>query len=707
MTTHDILFELGTEELPSKSLKTLSRALANNMETGLKKAGLSYDTVHTFATPRRLAVIIKKVESAQKSHVVEKRGPALKAAFDAEGHPTLACLGFASACNTTVDQLVVRETDKGAWVFFNQTQGGIDTADFLPTLIKQVIAQLPISKPMRWGKGEMEFIRPVQWAVLLYGKKSIKTHLFGKQTGRNTVGHRFHHPKTISIASPNDYEILLREKGYVIANFEARKKLIWEAVQKAASAKGRVLMDEALLDEVTGLVEWPVALLGEFEAKFLEVPQETVMTAMKLHQRYFPVVDEEGQLLPYFVVLSNIDSEEPLRVIKGNQRVIRARLSDAQFFYHSDLKHSLASRLDELKKIIFQKKLGTLFDKSERISHLMGYLAEKTHANVKHAERAGLLSKTDLVTAMVGEFAELQGIMGYYYAVKDGEPASVGLALREQYQPRFAGDVLPETPLGALLSVADKMDTLVGLFGSNQPPSGEKDPYALRRAALGVLRILIEKQLPLNLQDIIQHAVMLYASLDNPKTAAEVFSFMMERLRAWYLDKGVDGSIFSAVLARIIIVEPLDFHRRVLAVQHFQTLPEASALIAANKRVGSLLKDQPLQPYQSMINPALFEHDSECALFAQMEETAKLIAPLYNQSCYGEILTALAALRVPIDRFFEGVMVMVDDEKLRHNRLALLDHLQHLFLQVADVALITADKQLEMPKELCHKARDL
>jgi glycyl-tRNA synthetase beta chain len=689
MTTHDILFELGTEELPSKSLKTLSRALASNIETGLQKAGLSYDTTHTFATPRRIAVIIKNVESAQKSYEVEKRGPALKAAFDADGHPTLACLGFASACNTTVDQLVVRETDKGAWVFFNQTQGGIDTVDFLPELIKQAISQLPIAKPMRWGNGEIEFIRPVQWAVLLYGKKSIKTHIFGKLTGRNTVGHRFHHPETISIASPNEYETLLREKGYVVADFEARKQLIWEAVQEAASAKGRVLMDEALLDEVTGLVEWPVALLGEFEANFLEVPPETVMTAMKSHQRYFPVVDEEGQLLPCFVIVSNIDSEDPTRVIEGNQRVIRARLSDAQFFYHSDLKHSLESRLDELRKIIFQKKLGTLFDKSERISRLMGYLAEKMHANVKHAQRAGLLCKTDLVTAMVGEFAELQGVMGYYYAVKDGEPASVGLALREQYQPRFAGDVLPETPLGALLSIADKIDTLVGLFGANQPPSGEKDPYALRRAALGILRILIEKQLPLNLQDMIQHAVTLYAAMDNTKATSQVFDFMMERLRAWYSDKGIDGSIFSAVSARMI-AEPLDFHHRILAVQHFQTLPEASALIAANKRVSSLLKDQPAQQRQSVIDSALFEHESERVLFAAMEEKAKAIATLYEQSRYSEVLRALAALRTPIDRFFEEVMVMVDDEKLRHNRLALLNRLQQLFLQVADVALITA-----------------
>jgi len=691
MTTQDILFELGTEELPAKSLKPLSRALADNMEAGLKKAGLSYDAVHTFATPRRLAVLIKKVESVQESHVVEKRGPALKAAFDAEGHPTLACLGFASACGTTVDQLITRETDKGAWVFFNQTQGGTATADLLPDLIKQAISQLPIPKPMRWGNNDMEFIRPVHWAVLLYGKKSIKTVIFGQLTGRNTFGHRFHHPKPISIAHPNDYEILLREKGYVIADFDTRKKYIWAEVQKAVAGKGKVLADENLLNEVTGLVEWPIALLGEFEPRFLEVPPETVMTAMKTHQKYFPVVDEEGQLLPYFVLVSNIESSEPAAVIEGNQRVIRARLSDAQFFYHSDLKHSLESRLGELEKIIFQKTLGTLFDKSQRVSALAGYLAEKTQSNIKHAQRAGLLCKTDLVTAMVGEFAELQGIMGYHYAVKDGEPASVALALREQYQPRFAGDALPETPLGALLSIADKIDTLVGLFGANQPPSGEKDPYALRRAALGVLRILIEKALPLNLEEIIIYSTALYETrLTNIEAASQVFYFMMERLCGWYLDKGVDGAVFSAVAARQI-TEPLDFHYRVLAIQHFQTLPEARALIAANKRVSSLLKDPAAQSVSShTLNPAFFEHDSERALFACLQEKQHEFEPLYREFKYTEALTALAALQAPIDRFFEDVMVMVEDEKLRNNRLVLLSHVQRLFSQVANIASLVA-----------------
>jgi glycyl-tRNA synthetase beta chain len=684
MSAHDILFELGTEELPAKSLKTLSRALADNMEAGLKKAGLAYEGLQVFATPRRLAVICKKVAGEQISQVVEKRGPALKAAFDAAGNPTLACLGFASACGTTVDQLITRETDKGAWLFFNQIQAGIPTEEVLPGLIAQALAQLPIPKPMRWGATEKEFVRPVHWAVLLYGKKSIKMALFGLITTRSTFGHRFHHPKAISISHPNAYASLLQEQGYVVADFETRKQHILAAIQKVAATKGKVLVDAALLDEVTGLVEWPVALLGEFEPRFLALPSEVVMTAMQVHQKYFPVVDEEGVLLPYFVLVSNIASTDPQCVIEGNMRVLRARLSDAQFFYQSDIQQTLSNRLPSLQKIIFQKKLGTVWDKSERIARLAGYLAEKREGNVKQAQRAGLLCKTDLVTAMVGEFAELQGVMGYHYAMQDGEPAAVALALREQYQPRFAGDVLPETPLGALLSIADKIDTLVGLFGANQPPTGEKDPYALRRAALGVLRILIEKQLPLDLKEILEYALRGYeGKLENAEAAAQAFDFMMERLRAWYLDKGVDASIFAAVSARNIS-RPLDFHHRIGAIQHFLTLPEAQALIAANKRVSSLLKDQPGLSSQDL-HLEYFEDDAERVLWAAIEEKVHAVAPLYQMAQYGAALTALAALQAPIDRFFEAVMVMVEEEKQRNNRLALLQHVQQLFLEVADV----------------------
>lgn len=688
MKHDDLLFELGTEELPPLSVQTLSETLAIHITAGLKKAELDYGDVHTFATPRRLAVIIKNIAVTQNNQTIEKRGPTLKAAFDTAGHPTLACLGFASACGTTVDQLITCETDKGAWLFFKQIQAGANTTDLLPELIKQAIQQLPIPKPMRWGNHAVEFIRPVHWAVLLFGEHCIKMDLFGISTGRNTFGHRFHHPNPIPIPHPNEYETLLRKQGFVIADFALRRQHIYDGVQNAAAAHGQALREDALLDEVTSLVEWPVPLLGTFDPKFLDVPPETVITAMQLHQRYFPVLNSAGELLPYFVMVSNIESLEPARVIAGNQRVIRARLSDAQFFYHSDLNHNQESRLDDLKKIIFQKKLGTLLDKSQRISILAGYLAEKLQSNPEQAQRAGWLCKMDLTTAMVGEFPELQGIMGYYYALKAGEPMPIALAIRDHYRPRFAKDTLPETLLGDLVSIADKIDTVVGLFGINQSPSGEKDPYGLRRAALGILRILIQKQLSLDLRELLDQAITLYTEqLENKEIKEPVKNFIMERLRSWYLDKGIDTSVFNAV-STLQITVPLDFHYRIQAVQHFMALPEADALITSNKRVSHLIDPLSNTIDNIIIDQSLFETEAEHALFTAINAKTQEVAPLYLASQYTKVLSALAELRTPIDRFFEEVMVMVDDEKQRTNRLVLLSQLQYLFSQVADIALL-------------------
>ncbi len=687
MSARDLLFEIGTEELPPRHIHNLAQTLAANLQAQLDRAELGYGEVRTFATPRRLAVLIRNVAGAQKTHTVEKRGPALKAAFDAEGHPTLACLGFASACGATVDQLVVRETDKGAWLFFSQEQGGMPSSELLPELIKQAVNQLPLKKPMRWGNHDTMFLRPVHWIVLLFGKKCLKTMVLGKPSGRITYGHRFHHPKAIRIQQPCDYETVLREQGKVIADFATRKRIIRQQVESSIAGKGHAVYDEALLNEVTGLVEWPVALVGEFAEQFLEVPAETVMIAMQSHQKYFPVVDDTQQLLPYFVTISNIQSQDPTRVIAGNERVIRARLADAQFFYHSDLKHTLASRLNNLKKIIFQKKLGTLSDKAERIADISRYLATKQGMNTKQAARAGLLCKADLASSMVGEFPELQGVMGYYYALEDDEPAAVAHAIREHYQPRFSGDTLPETPLGGLVSIADKLDTLVGLFGVNQPPSGEKDPYGLRRAALGILRILIEKQLALDLRDAINQTLTLYTTqIENPETATQTFDFIMERLRAWYTDKGIDSNVFAAVLARQLTT-PLDFHHRVQAVQHFQTFPEAKSLIAAHKRVTHLLKEQ-TSSFHQPINPTLLQNDAERELLAAVEQRSREIEPLYHQGKYMQVLSTLATLQTPVDHFFDHVMVMVEDLALRNNRLALLYQLQQLFLQVADISLL-------------------
>ncbi len=682
----DLLIEIGTEELPPKQLNKLCATLSANLQTGLKKAGLSFGQVKTFATPRRLAISIEDLPTAQPSHIVEKRGPALKAAFDAEGHPTLACLGFANACNTSVDQLLTQETEKGAWIFFRQEQPGALTTQLLPNILTQALQQLPIAKPMRWGQHDTTFIRPVHWIVLLLGQEIIDTKILGHKASNQTYGHRFHHPEAMIIPQPKDYERLLKESGFVLADYEARKQAIRKQIEKVTANKGQAVIDEDLLDEVNSLVEWPVALLGEFDAQFLEVPAEAIMTAMQTHQKYFPVVDANQQLLPYFVTVSNIASKDPARVKNGNQRVIRARLADAQFFFHTDLKHRLESRLEALKKVIFQQKLGTLFDKSQRIAHLAEYLAQQLGANTEQAERAGFLAKADLVTAMVGEFPELQGVMGYYYALKDGEKEAVALAVREHYQPRFSGDVLPTSIIGCLVSIADKIDTIVGLFGIKQPPSGEKDPFALRRAALGVLRIFIEKQLPLDLHALLNKAALGYGTLlINPSVVPQTFDFMMERLRAWYLDRGIAAEVFSAVLARTP-TSALDFHHRIQAVQHFQSLPEAQALAAAHKRVSNILKDPDGEWRNHPINPTLLTEAAEHHLLAAMEQKNKEVEPLFRKAQYTEVLTHLAALRAPIDEFFNKVMVMVEDERLRNNRLALLYQLQQLFLQVADIS---------------------
>ncbi len=712
MNTNDLLLEIGTEELPYKSQQTLAQALAAQLEKGFKKAELAHGAIRIFSTPRRLAVLIQNLATLQPDQIIEKRGPALKAAYDSQGHPTLACIGFANSCGTSIDLLSVRDTEKGAWLFFHQPQRGAKVEQLLPALIQQAVNQLPLSKPMRWGNGSAEFIRPVHWVVLLFGEAIIPMQLFDIATGRETFGHRFHHPQAISIPTPNQYERLLQETGFVMADADRRKKEILSQAQKVVPEHSKLVEDDALLDEVTGLVEWPVALLGKFEASFLHVPSEAIMTAMKSHQKYFSIVDDTDQLKPYFVFISNIESKNPQQVIDGNQRVLRARLSDAQFFYDGDLKRNLEARLTDLESIIFQQKLGTLLEKSMRISMLMAFLANSLpgFSDICAAKRAGLLCKADLTTAMVGEFPELQGIMGDHYA-RPYETAEIALALREQYQPRFSKDALPQTPLGQLLSVADKIDTLVGFFSIQQIPTGEKDPYGLRRAALGVLRILIEKKIPLDLFGALKKSLELYAPqlpshLQTDAVAKTVYAFMMERLRPWYMDQHIDAGVFSALWDTteetaqhtMPIFKPLDFHRRILAVQHFLNLPQANPLIAANKRVKNLLKqaidtggvnaDFLHHPASyAPIQISLFEHPAEQALYDAIQKKSAEITPLHMSANYTNTLTALAALQKPIDDFFEHVMVMVENQKaLTQNRLNLLRELQQLFLQVADVS---------------------
>lgn len=689
MQTRDLLLEIGTEELPPLQLKRLANALGQVLQSEIAKVGLAHGEVKLFATPRRLAVYVQALETQQKSHVVEKRGPALNAAFDAQGHPTLACLGFANSCGVTVEDLLQQKTDKGAWLYYRSEQPGKSTAELLPHLVDQALNQLPIAKPMRWGEQAIEFIRPVHWVVLLFGRDVINATILGVCTSRHTYGHRFHHPTAIEINKPSDYSVLLQQQGFVVPDYEERKQLIREQIVQVAANKGQVVLDEGLLDEVTSLVEWPVILLGEFAAKYLEIPPEVVTTAMKTHQKYFSIVDARGKLLPYFIIVSNIASKDPRRVISGNQRVIHARLADAQFFYHSDLKHRLEYRLEALKTVIFHKKLGSLFDKALRISVLAGFVAQELQDDVKATHRAGLLAKADLMTAMVAEFPELQGIMGYYYAKQEGETDAVASAIGQHYQPRFAKDALPDSLLGCYVAMADKIDTVVGLFAAQQPPSGEKDPFGLRRAALGALRILIEKRLPLSLPTLLEKSIEQYpAELVHSEVVSQTLIFMLERLRAWYLERGVNADVFNAVMARNPR-QPLDIHRRVEAVQYFQTLPEAKALTAANKRVSRILRDQSGDLLHHPVNPSLFECKAEHQLLALIEEKNRAIESLSREANYAAILNNLSTLQKPIDEFFDEVMVMVENEALRNNRLSLLRELQQLFLQVADISLLS------------------
>lgn len=688
MKAQDFLLEIGCEELPPQALEALSAALLQALEHQLKKADLSFTSSHVYATPRRLAVMIHDVIVQQPPRSIERQGPNVKAAFDKSGTPTLACLGFARSAGVSTDQLKIKELSNGSFVFCTIEQSGKRTLELLPDIIEAAIKQLPLSKPMRWGDGDISFIRPVHWVLALFGHDNIDAMILGKQTTKETRGHRFHHPKPLVINQPKDYPSILMTQGMVIADFGKRREKIRELVVKAALSLGNVILDEGLLSEIASVVEWPTALLGEFKKEFLDLPQEVLITTLKVHQRCFSVKSKTGSLLPYFVLVSNIESKDPKQVIEGNERVINARLTDAAFFYRNDLRLSLESRLDKLTGVLFQHDLGTIYEKSLRLEKLTAAIMTSIEPSSKLGARAGKLAKCDLVSAMVYEFPSLQGIMGYYYALHDKEPLAIAEAIREHYLPKFSGDVLPNSSLGAALALADRLDTLIGIFGIHKAPRSDKDPFALRRAALGVLRILIEKKLPLDLLFLLHEAEKNYSvNLPNKEVVAHVFEFMMERLRAFYSDKGVDSSIISAVLA-VKPTTPLDFDRRLTAVQFFKMLPEAEALAIANKRVGNILKKQPEALLGHSIDSELFESDAEHHLAALIDQQSKKFNALYEKASYTEALSELALLKNPVDQFFNDVMVMVDDQKKCANRLALLSSLHHLFTKVADISLL-------------------
>lgn len=688
----DFLVEIHTEELPPKALLKLAEAFCQQLKERLQKADLAFDDMKFFATPRRLAVLVKDLVSAQPDQEVERKGPAVSAAFDAQGQPSQACIGFARSCGVTPAELMTIKNNQGEWVGYKQQVAGKRVQELLPAFIEQVATALPIPKRMRWGDNDAQFTRPIHSVIMLYGAEVIEGSVLGYPAGRVTRGHRFHAPDALTIPRAAEYEALLRDTGFVMADFEYRRseivKSAREAVMNAFGSDATVLIDHALLDEVTGLVEWPVAIVGNFDREFLELPQEVLISSMQDHQRYFPVVNSQGKLLPHFVTISNIRSKQAQRVAHGNERVLRARLSDAAFFYATDKKQSLEQRLERLKGIVFQAKLGTLYDKAVRISKQADFIAEKMEADPMAAAQAGLLAKTDLTTDMVGEFPELQGVMGCYYAMHDGLPNDIAIAMKEQYMPRFAGADLPQNPIGQALALADRLDTLMGAFGINQIPTGDKDPYGLRRAAVGVIRILIECNIDLDLRTVLEFAMTTYTvKLENPDIIPQLVSFIQERLRSWYQEQGVMPDVFASVAA-LGLTNPLDIHGRIKAVQAFKKMTEAETLSVANKRVSNILAKYVDAIDAKAIDPAFFESAAERELANQLDAKSQVVARLSRSGKYDEVLLQLADLRKPVDDFFDQVMVMTEDKPRRENRILLLSKLRALFLQVADIALL-------------------
>ena len=683
MSAQDFLVELGTEELPPKALKSLGDAFLAGVEKGLKAAGLGYASARVYAAPRRLAVLVEQLAAQQPDRTVNLDGPPIQAAFDAAGNPTQAALGFAKKCGVDLAEI----DRSGAKLKFSQSIAGQPAAGLLPGIVEASLNDLPIPKRMRWGARKTEFVRPSQWLVMLFGDAVIDCEILAQKAGRVSRGHRFHANRDVAIGSPASYAEDLRA-AYVIADFAERRAQIAARVEELARAEnGSAIVPPALLDEVSALVEWPVPLVCSFEERFLEVPQEALITTMQDNQKYFCLLDGNGKLLPRFITVANIESKDPAQIVAGNEKVVRPRLTDAEFFFKQDKKQKLETFNQRLQNVVFQAQLGTVFDKAERVSKLAAFIAERIGGDAVRAARAGLLCKCDLATEMVGEFPEMQGIAGYYYALNDGEPDDVAQALNEQYMPRGAGAELPQTLTGAAVAVADKLDTLVGIFGIGMLPTGSKDPYALRRAALGVLRILIEKHLDLDLSAAIAFAIQLFG--DKVKAdglAAQVQDFIFDRLRARYEDEGVDVAVYQAVRA-LNPGSPLDFDQRVQAVQVFRSLPDAAALAAANKRVSNLLgKFEGELP--ASVEAHYFDNPSEFALYAAIQQADHAVQPLAAERRYREALERLAGLREPVDAFFDAVLVNAEDASVRANRYALLARLRGLFFGVADISLL-------------------
>ncbi|BEN66295.1 glycine--tRNA ligase beta subunit [Serratia marcescens] len=688
MTQQTFLVEIGTEELPPKALRSLAESFAANFTAELDNAGLEHGEVNWFAAPRRLALKVANLSAAQADREIEKRGPAIAQAFDAEGKPSKAAEGWARGCGITVDQAERLVTDKGEWLMYRAHVKGQSAQQLLAGMVSTALARLPIPKLMRWGDSDVQFVRPVHTVTMLLGADLIPGTVLGIDSARTVRGHRFMGEAEFTLDNADQYPQILLERGKVVADYEARKALIKRDAELAAQKiGGKADLSDSLLEEVASLVEWPVVLTAKFEEKFLAVPAEALVYTMKGDQKYFPVYDAAGKLLPNFIFVANIESKDPQQIISGNEKVVRPRLADAEFFFNTDRKKRLEDNLPRLETVLFQQQLGTLRDKTDRIQALAGWVAGQIGADVNHATRAGLLSKCDLMTNMVFEFTDTQGVMGMHYARHDGEAEDVAVALNEQYQPRYAGDALPQSLVACSLAIADKMDTLAGIFGIGQHPKGDKDPFALRRAALGVLRIIVEKNLPLDLQTLTEEAVRLYGSkLTNAKVVDEVVEFMLGRFRAWYQEEGHAVDTIQAVLARRP-TKPADFDARVKAVSHFRTLDEAAALAAANKRVSNILAKS-TETLNDSVRASVLKDAAEIQLATHLVVLRDKLQPYFAAGNYQEALVELAALREPVDAFFDNVMVMADDAEVRVNRLTLLSKLRELFLQVADISVL-------------------
>ena len=691
MSNETLLIELGTEELPPKSLKTLAMAFFDSIKTQLNDHDLAYVDIKWFATPRRLAVQVIELTDKQADKEVEKRGPAVNVAFDDEGQPSKAAMGWARSNGITVEQAERLITPKGEWLLHKAIVPGKTIAELIPNMVTTALNKLPIAKPMRWGAERIQFLRPVHTLTMMYGERIITGSALGVNSSNQVQGHRFHHQGLITINHANDYQTELA-KAFVEVDYQARQEKIIAQIKTVADDISAVaLIDDELLEEVTSLVEWPVTLVGTFDEDFLNVPAEPLIYSMKDHQKYFPVTNSAGELVNKFIFVANIESKDPQQVIFGNEKVIRPRLADAEFFFKTDKKQTLASRLEKLESVLFQKQLGTLKAKSERIATLSMVIAEQLGENAEQAYRAGLLSKTDLLSDMVQEFPQVQGTMGKYYAINDGEDSVVAQALEDQYRPRYAGDSLPEANIGCAVAISDKIDSLVGIFGINQPPKGDKDPFALRRAAIGVIRIIIEKQLNLDLYVLIRESIALFGGiagnkLSNEDTADNVLDFIMGRFRAFYQEQGISVDVIQAVLAKKPSA-PLDFEKRIKAVSFFGNLPEAATLAAANKRVGNILAKFDGELYDAF-KAELATEQAEKDLAQTFQRISLEVAPLMAARNYQAALTELAALKTPIDTFFDSVMVMTDDEAVKVNRLTLLNEIRNSFFAIADISVL-------------------